>query len=32
MAYYVGLNIFVAPSANSSNDRLAQMFIGAQNY
>ncbi|EJQ97253.1 hypothetical protein [Bacillus cereus] len=32
MAYYVGLNIFVAPSTNSSNDRLAQMFIGAQDY
>ncbi|WP_033706957.1 hypothetical protein [Bacillus mycoides] len=32
MAYYVGLNIFVSPNANSSNDRLAQMFIGAQDY
>ncbi|WP_234879610.1 hypothetical protein [Bacillus mycoides] len=32
MAYYVGLNIFVAQNANSSNDRLAQMFIGAPNY
>lgn len=32
MAYYVGLNIFVAQNANSSNDRLAQMFVGAQNY
>ncbi|UYX50117.1 hypothetical protein M3Y14_16165 [Bacillus thuringiensis] len=32
MAYYVDLNIFVAPNANSSNDRFAQMFIGAQDY
>ncbi len=32
MAYYVGLNIFVAPNANSSNNRINDMFLGAQEY